>query len=65
MQKFNFVPHVLYNFLIFVTSELFGAKTERSRFQIIYIYIYIYIYIGWVQITPSVILSNITSLNIF
>ena len=63
MQKFNFVPHVLYNFLIFVTSELLGAKTERSRFQIIYIYIFIYI--GWVQITPSVILNNITSLNIF
>ena len=32
MQKFNFVPCVLYNFLIFVTSELFDAKTKESRF---------------------------------
>ena len=32
MQKFNFVPCVLYNFLIFVTSELLDAKTKESRF---------------------------------
>ena len=29
-MKFNFVPCVLSNFLIFVTSKLLGAKTKES-----------------------------------
>ena len=28
-------------------------------------YIYIYIYKSWVQVTPNVILKNVTTLNIF
>ena len=31
----------------------------------LYINIYIYIYMGWIQITPSVTLNNITQINIF
>jgi len=27
--------------------------------------LYIYIYMNWVQVTPDVILSNVTPLNIF
>ena len=29
----------------------------------VHIYIYIYIYINWVQVTPGIILSNITPPN--
>ena len=36
--------------------------TINDILQFIYIYIYIY---GWVQVTPSVTLSNVTPLNIF
>ena len=28
-------------------------------------FLYIYIYISWVQVTPNVILKNVTTLNIF
>ena len=35
------MPCILYNFLIFVASELLDAKTKES---ISYIYVYIYIY---------------------
>ena len=37
----------------------------NPRVYIYGIYIYIYIYMSWVQVIPSVTLSNVTSLNIF
>ena len=36
-----------------------------SNYHTIVRYIYIYIYMNWVQVTPSVTLSNVTPLNIY
>ena len=46
-----------------VKSSLNGCHSFQLS-SIIYIYIYIYI-CGWVQVTPSVTLSNVTPPNIF
>ena len=43
-------------------EQTIGQQSVISPFLL---YIYIYIYMGWVQVTPSVILSNVTLLNIF
>ena len=40
-------------------AELHALSCEISD------YIYIYIYMGWVQVTSSLTLSNVTLLNIF
>ena len=57
-------------FSLVVAGLCIGPKARCLTWEFhpynIYIYIYIYIYImGWVQVISSVILSNITSPNIF
>ena len=46
-------------------GKVFLEQTIGQQSVISPFLLYIYIYMGWVQVTPGVILSNVTPLNIF
>ena len=46
-------------------EKVFLEQTIGQQSVISHFLLYIYIYMGWVQVTPSVILNNVTPLNIF